>query len=264
MGRAVAREARHMERHPEVRVEDGAATPAQPARRRGRGSHRASGSDAKESRQRIILSHEAIRKEVSNLLHSQVQSRLIVLEYALKDCQEMLEDGPSELHERITNARGILREIIEQDLRSITRQLYPSIIQTGLHGALNSLANRFQPMFLVETDVDKDLVGLEGSPAGLSDSLRLTIYRLAEEALTNVAKHSHAEKARLTVKLSSSSEVYLAIQDDGDGFDPESITPGHGVLSMRDYSSALSGRMDIDSAPGWGTTIRVWLPLSHA
>ena len=90
------------------------------------------------------------------------------------------------------------------------------------------------------------------------------IYRLAEEALTNVAKHSHAEKARLTVKLSSSSEVYLAIQDDGDGFDPESITPGHGVLSMRDYSSALSGRMDIDSAPGWGTTIRVWLPLSHA
>ena len=111
--------------------------------------------------------------------------------------------------------------------------------------------------------MDKNLVGLEGSPSGLSDSLRLTIYRLAEEALTNVAKHAHAEKARLTVKLSSSSEVYLAIQDDGDGFDPDAITPGHGGLLMKDYTSALNGRMEVDSAPGWGTTIRVWLPLSH-
>ena len=257
-----------MERRQELGIEDGAGAPSRPARR-GRDSQRAAGSEAKESRQRIILSHEAIRKEVSKrrcLTSFTPRFRAGSSSWSTvsRTARRCWWTVPPSSHERIANARGILREIIEQDLRTITRQLYPSIIQTGLPGALNSLADRFQRIFLVETDVDKDLVGLEGSPSGLSDSLRLTIYRLAEEALTNVAKHAHAEKARLTVKLSSSSEVYLAVQDDGDGFEPNNITPGHGVLLMRDYTSALNGRMEVDSAPGWGTTVRVWLPLAHA
>jgi signal transduction histidine kinase len=256
-----------MDRHQDRHVGDGTAPPETSGRRaeqHGRAAQRGAASEARESRQRIILGHEKIRKEVSNLLHSQVQSRLIVLEYCLKDCQDLLGEGPTEVQERLANARAILREIIEQDLRSITRQLYPSIIQTGLPSALSSLADRFHRIFNVETDIDKDLVGLEGSvPSGLSDSLRLTVYRLAEEALTNVAKHAHADKARLTVKLSSSAEIFLAVQDDGDGFDSESMTPGQGVLSMRDYTSALGGRMEVDSAPGWGTTVRAWFPLSR-
>ena len=84
---------------------------------------------------------------------------------------------------------------------------------------MNSRSDRFQRIFLVATDVAKNLVGLEGSPSGLSDALRLPVYRLAEESPTNVAKYLHAEKARLSVELSL-AEAYLAIQDDGDGLDP--------------------------------------------
>ncbi len=219
--------------------------------------------DQKESRHHLIMAQELVRKEVANLLHSQVQSQLIVLEYCLKDCLESLADGPPEVIERLTNARGVLRQIIEVDLRSITRQLYPSIIQIGLASALNSLADRFRVAFSVELEVDKDLQKVEGAiPSGAYDNLRLPLYRIAEEACTNAAKHAQADKVRISLKNSSPDEVHLAIQDNGRGFDPSRSVPGHGLLSMKDYAGALGGKLEIDSSPGWGTAVRVWLPVT--
>ena len=171
-----------------------------------------------ESRQRVILAHEQTRKEVANLLHAQVQSRLLVLGYWLKDCQELLQRAPKDAYERLGNARNMLGEIIEEDLRSITRQLYPSIIRAGLPCALNSLADRFRTVFEVEVDISDEVAGVEESGSSrLTDELRLILYRIAEEALTNVAKHSAATSARISVGLSSDGEIVLTVHDDGRG-----------------------------------------------
>ena len=220
--------------------------------------------DPRESRQRLILAHEQTKKEVANLIHAQVQSRLLVLGFWLKDCQELLEGGPTEAIERLGNARTILGEIIEQDLRSITRHLYPSIIRVGLPSALNSLAERFRCLFDVQVDMDGRVAEIEEPiSSGFRDDLRLAVYRVVEEALTNVAKHSKATKTRIFLEFSSPEEICLTVQDDGQGFEPRDATPGHGQLSMEDYVEAQGGRLEVHSAPGLGTTVKAWIPVSE-
>lgn len=224
--------------------------------------------ELRESRHRIILAHEQTRKEVANLLHAQVQSRLLVLEFWLKDCLELFKDGPEEALERLGNARNILGEIIEQDLRSITRHLYPAIIQIGLPSALNSLAERFHSIFNVEIQVDTEAARIEGSvSSGFDNDLRLTLYRvteeaLTEEALTNVARHSQGDKVTICLGFSSDMEIYLTIEDNGRGFDAARVPRGHGLLRMEDLAGALGGRLEVDSAAGQGTTISVFLPIA--
>ena len=217
-----------------------------------------------ESRYRIILAHEETRKEVANLLHGRVQSRLLVLGYWLGECQELLKDGPQDVSERLGNARSMLVEIIEQDLRAITSQLYPAIIHVGLSAALRSLAERFQRIFDAEIEIDEDVAEIEGSISpGFNNNLRLTLYRVVEEALTNVAKYSQADRVRICLGLCSSEELYLRIQDNGQGFEPAESAPGHGLLTMGEYADGLGGRLELDSSPGWGTTVRVWLPIAN-
>ena len=112
--------------------------------------------ESRGSRRHMILTHEQTRKEVANLLHARVQSRLLVLDYWLKDCEDLVT-GPQEVLDQLKNARTTLGEIIQEDLRSITRHLYPSIIHIGLPGALNSLAERFHSIFTVEIDIDHEV-----------------------------------------------------------------------------------------------------------
>ena len=137
-----------------------------------------------ESRHRLMQVHEQTRKEVAGLLHGRVQSRLVVLGHWLKESQELLKDGPEDGLEKLDKANKLLQEIRDQELRSITRQLYPSIIRTGLPSALNSLADRFRDMFAVELRIDDRMAELE-SPIRpkLNESLRLTVYRVVERKL---------------------------------------------------------------------------------
>ena len=185
----------------------------------------------RESRQRMVQVHEQLRKEVAGLLHGRVQSRMVVLGHWLKECQERAKDGPKEVVEGLESANRLLQEIRDQELRSITRQLYPSIIRTGLPSALNSLADRFRTMFEVELGIDEAVAEME-SPVRplLNESVRLTVYRVAEEALNNVAKHSHAEEARVGLSLSEFQELLLEIRDNGHGFDSTKAHSGHGRL----------------------------------
>ena len=221
--------------------------------------------ELRESRHRMVVIHEQTRKEIAGLLHGRVQSRLIVLGHWLKECQDRLKDRPREAAEKLANATELLKDIRDQELRSITRQLYPSIIRTGLPSVLSSLADRFQTVFDVQTDVDRKLVEMEGSSGpGLDEQLRLTLYRVAEEALSNAAKYAQAREAKIRAYLSPSFEVVLEVEDDGEGFLPRETPPGQGLLSMEDYLTALGGRLEVRSSPGMGTTISASVPITPA
>ena len=218
--------------------------------------------ELREARHRNILAHEQTKKEVANLLHAQVQSRLLVLEYWLKNCEESLNDRPSDVRSLLGEARSVLGEIIDHDLRTIIRQLYPAIIRTGLPCALNSLSDRFQKLMNVEINIDSPLAEIENSISpGLHDDVRLTLYRVAEEALTNAAKHSGASKVRIFLGFCSPREIYLHVQDDGCGFDSSNYERGHGVLSMEEYAEGMDGVLEVDSLPGQGTTVRLRVPM---
>ena len=214
-----------------------------------------------ESRHRLMQVHEQTRKEVAGLLHGRVQGRLVVLGHWLKECQNQLKDGPEDALEKLNEASKLLLEIRDQELRSITRQLYPSIIRTGLPSALNSLADRFRDMFAVELRIDEGIAELE-SPMRpkLNESLRLTVYRVTEEALGNSAKHSQAEEATVSVSLSPTGELHLVIEDNGHGFNTLIAPQGQGLLSMEDYVIALGGTIEVSSAPGLGTKVMASFP----
>ena len=181
-----------------------------------------------------MLIHEQTRKEVAGLLHGRVQSRLVVLGHWLKDCQGQLKDGPAQAMESLEEANKLLREIRDQELRTITRQLYPSIIRTGLPSALNSLADRFRSVFSVEVLIDKDVAEMDNpmNPR-LNESLRLTLYRVAEEALGNVAKHAQANEVWLSLSLSPARELMLVVRDNGRGFDRSTAKVGAGSAVHR-------------------------------
>ena len=209
----------------------------------------------REARYSNIMAHEQTRRDLATQIHAQVQGRLLVLEYWLKDCQGLLENGPPKVVERLVDARNMLGEIIEQDLRSITRHLYPAIIRTGLGAALRSLADRFQRMFQVEVVVDDDLCSMESSPKGLTHDLRLTLYRVAEEALNNAAKHSQAGSVHISLDHSPDGGICLTISDDGMGCDLDRVSAGNGLLLMEEYAEAMGGTLEMNSAPGMGTTV---------
>ena len=218
-----------------------------------------------ESRHRIMLIHEQTRKEVAGLLHGRVQSRLVVLGHWLKDCQGQLKEGPAQAMESLEEANKLLREIRDQELRNITRQLYPSIIRTGLPSALNSLADRFRSVFSVEVLIDNDVAEMDNpmNPR-LNESLRLTLYRVAEEALGNVAKHAQANEVWLSLSLSPAREMMLVVRDNGRGFDRSTAKVGQGLLSIDDYVMALGGTVQVTSAAGAGTVVVVSVPAFAA
>ena len=219
--------------------------------------------ELRESRHRMVVIHEQTRKEIAGLLHGRVQSRLIVLGHWLKECQARLKDRPHEAAEKLGDATELLKDIRDQELRSITRQLYPSIIRTGLLSVLSSLADRFHTVFEIHLDVDKRLTEMESaSGPGLDEQIRLTLYRVAEEALSNAAKYSQAREATLRAYLSPLHEAVLEVEDDGEGFRPQETPPGQGLLSMEDYVTALGGRLEVRSSPGTGTTVSASVPIS--
>jgi signal transduction histidine kinase len=214
-----------------------------------------------ESRQRIMMIHEETRKEVAGLLHGRVQSRLVVLGHWLKDCEGQLKENNGQALSSLEEANKLLREIRDQELRAITRQLYPSIIRTGLPSALNSLADRFRSMFSIDVHVDKAMSELD-SPMNprLGESLRLTLYRVAEEALSNVAKHAQAGEVWVSLGLSHDTDIVLVVRDNGRGFDRSTARVGQGLLSIDDYVMALGGNVQVTSAAGAGTVVVVTVP----
>ena len=128
---------------------------------------------------------------------------------------------------------------------------------------LSSLADRFHTVFEIHLDVDKRLTEMESaSGPGLDEQIRLTLYRVAEEALSNAAKYSQAREATLRAYLSPLHEAVLEVEDDGEGFRPQETPPGQGLLSMEDYVTALGGRLEVRSSPGTGTTVSASVPIS--
>jgi signal transduction histidine kinase len=101
-----------------------------------------------------------------------------------------------------------------------------------------------------------------GAPARYTEEVEAAVYRIVQEALTNVSKHSGATKARVEVRENDAT-IHLVVSDDGTGFDPAAVTAGFGLLGMRERVELLGGTLAIESAPGSGTTVRVSVPAQR-
>jgi signal transduction histidine kinase len=161
------------------------------------------------------------------------------------------EPDPDVLRERVREAVDQIQGEVA-NLRAIITDLRPAALdQLGLQPALEALVQRVASTQGLEIEADLDLRPLD-------PDVETAVYRLAQEALTNIARHANATAVRLRVRAGD-GRTELEIADDGRGFDTTADAAGFGLRGMRERVGLVGGTLDIDSGPG-GTRIRASIP----
>lgn len=202
---------------------------------------------------RLIQAQEDERALLARELHDDITQRLAVL---------AIEAGRGEAAEPST-AREILSMVREslvrlsEDVHALAYQLHPSVLEElGLAEALRTECERIGRRGGVAPSADIEL------PQGaIGRNQSLSLFRVAQEALSNVVRHANARVATLVLRPVNGG-VLLTVSDDGSGFAPELIARSHrlGLVSMRERVHLSGGTFEMESAPGRGTRIRAWVP----
>jgi two-component system, NarL family, sensor histidine kinase DevS len=148
------------------------------------------------------------------------------------------------------------------DLRTLVTDLRPAALdEFGPQAALETLTARVGRQSGLAIDIAVDLA-FERGDASSRDAREIesTIYRLVQEALTNVVKHAHARNVEVRVSETADA-VELMIHDDGHGFEIDSKTPGFGLLGMHERVALVHGTLELTSCLGGGTTLRAHVPV---
>ncbi len=209
----------------------------------------------------ILLAQEEERKKISRELHDEIAQVLagIMVHLSALTVGAPLESG--QLSERIEKVRDLVRESIDV-VRRFARDLRPSVLDDfGLNAALRAYVGDLGKRTHLQVQL-KTFAGVEA----LDSASKTVLYRVAQEALTNVVRHARATSATLRLQRTSDG-VRLEISDDGQSFSVEKALASKrkgrlGLLGMRERVEMMEGRFAIDSAAGAGTTVRAELPWS--
>lgn len=160
----------------------------------------------------------------------------------------------AQLQHHLSEARRLGKTAL-QDVRQSVATLRTDPLQgRSLAAALEQLIQDFQQM----SQIQVTLQGLE--PIALAPETALAIYRVIQEALTNIARHSGASRAAIRF-ATAAGQLHLQIKDNGQGFDPQVNTTGFGLRSLQERVQALGGQLHLRSQPGQGCQIRIVVPL---
>lgn len=209
---------------------------------------------------RVRFSIEASERERSKWAHELHDETLQGLGALRVTLSSALRSGGKQLETAVDSAVGQLSEQIAA-LRSLIAELRPAALdELGLAAALDSLVEHYRATAGLEIDATIEL-GYRGErQERLEREIENSIYRLVQEALTNIGKHSRAEQVVLSA-IEANGWVTVTIRDDGVGFDPSAPTEGFGLRGMRERASLVKGTMALSSAPGSGTEIKIELPV---
>jgi signal transduction histidine kinase len=217
---------------------------------------------ARDISQRLVAVQETVRRDMADYLHGHVQSKLLALSMSLSACRQILARDPAHAYHLLERVQEELQRVQDEDLRQVSRELYPAIIKMGLVPALRSLVSRFSDLLEIELVIDAGTSALDAAgESQLPEKQRLGIYRIAEEALNNALKHARARRVEVVLVCRESQWLTLLISDDGCGFDPRMVPVSQGLIMMSDYAAAIGGQAEINSSVGHGCTVRLALPL---
>ena len=171
---------------------------------------------------------------------------------------------PEDLPAAVAQAVGHVDASI-QAMRSLITDMRPaSLDQLGVGPALEALAERWSALSGIDARLDVDLrFGVGQETTRLAPLIETTIYRVVQEALTNVAKHAGAQRVSVTV-VERDGAVEIAVTDDGRGFSDDEPSEGFGLIGMRERIRLAGGRYDVESSPGEGTTVHASIPATRA
>jgi signal transduction histidine kinase len=206
---------------------------------------------------RLITAQEDERKRIARELHDDV-TQLLAL-HSIELDQFSPHGVSAEDRTRFRDLSAKATEIATE-VHNIAHRLHPSKLNhLGLLPAVRELCRDVSQRHSLDVEVADD-----NMPSELESDLTLCLYRVIQESLANVLRHSGASHAMVSLQRRE-REITLKIADDGRGFDPESASAGQGIglFSMRERLRLVSGRINVCSQPGAGTEITVTVPL-HA
>jgi signal transduction histidine kinase len=206
--------------------------------------------------QRLIEAHESERRRLSGELHDNLGQRLALLSAELVMLRDTL--GSSSLV--VDQIDKLLAHTVDlgTEVHRLSHDLHPAWLEhTGLSDSIRRVCTDLSRAYRIPIHLECVDV-----PAGLSNDIALCLYRIVQEALHNVVKHSAAASASVRLEAHS-GEVVLTVVDDGRGFDPlgEGAMNGVGLISMRERTRQVDGSVVLTSQPGLGTRVQVRLPL---
>ena len=208
---------------------------------------------------RLLELQEEERTRLSRELHDEIGQALATLRLEiLRADSECVEHLP-QVRERLLRARDLAERTV-QSVRTISALLRPSLLDDlGLEAALDWLVEDFSR----RTGMPCDL-SLQDSGEPLQDSVSTCVFRVVQESLHNCEKHAEATEASVSLVVRN-DELTVEIKDNGKGFSndggPQPLTrPRLGLIGMRERALVLGGSIDVESAPGRGTTIRLHIP----
>lgn len=211
---------------------------------------------------KIILAQEDERKRIAREIHDGLAQSMANVVLRTEITQRMLnrqeyESVKEELHDLKMQVRGGLEEV-----RKIIFNLRPMALDDlGLIPTLRKFVQDFEDKTKIRTTFE-----LHGREARLPSGMEVAVYRLVQEAFSNVYKHAHASYVSLDITFQAKM-VKITIQDNGDGFDVSQVEAkmskgvNFGMIGMQERVELLEGRLDIDSQKGEGTKISILIPI---
>lgn len=212
---------------------------------------------------KILTSDEEERKRIAREIHDGPAQSVVNLSFQLEICKRYLKDTRMEDLDRALDGLKSSVHSTVREIRSIIYDLKPSSLENGLISAIKSHTEAFSG----NTGLNIEFT-CSGKDTGVENYLASTVYRMVQEALSNVHKHAAAQNVAVRLSIKNNT-LMLSITDDGRGFDPEGLAKrkpdrvkgGFGLEGLRERTELVRGSMKISSSPGKGTKLTFEIPL---
>lgn len=222
-------------------------------------------AEQRRSGRMVIRAQEEERKRVARDLHDEVNQALTAI---LLRLEALAQDAPPELSGQVTELKSLVNQAMDE-LLQLARQLRPSALDD--HGLVPAIEGHLKA-FSSKTGI-KATLSARGQAGGLGDDQQTAVYRVVQEALSNAARHSGASRISVDLEAFKYGGVELKVTDDGKGFDPKQkkrngakAETGHvrvgglGLDGMIERARLVGGDLQVESQPGKGTKIRLYIP----
>ncbi|WP_101788113.1 sensor histidine kinase [Nonomuraea indica] len=209
-------------------------------------------ADLQRSRERILTTREEERRRLRRDLHDGLGQTLSAMAMTINIARSRLKKSPDSADALLQSLRSGM-DAVAADIRELVYGLRPPALDDlGLERAVRELAGQSPPGTGIEVEA-------EGELAGLPAAVEVAVYRIAQEALTNIRRHADATRARVLLQRRPDG-LRVLVEDDGRGL-PDGHRAGVGLGSMRERAAELGGVCVVGAAPGGGTRVEVTLPL---
>lgn len=211
----------------------------------------------------IMKAHEEERKRIAREIHDGPAQSAVNLSFKLEICKRYLSDGKLDtLLTEMNNFNDAIHSTVKE-IRTIIYDLKPSYLEDGLITAIQKHIEAFSS----STGINIDFT-FSGNDSAVEYYMTSTIYRMVQEALSNVKKHAEAENIKIELSISN-AKIDLKVSDDGKGFLVEELKTrkfdrlkgGFGIEGIRERVELVRGDVSIQSTPGQGTTLYINIPL---